>query len=71
MSDGTCRERAVSKVVSTLNQRFQPRNTADMVALFTTTIIDVVEATAPAPPRRQGKREWNESAETSAAFEMA
>ena len=46
ISDGLCRERVVTRVVSTLNQPFQPRDITGMVDLFTT-VINAVEAKVP------------------------
>ena len=71
MSDMMCRERIVARVVSTLWEHFQPRNTAGLAALFTTTIIDAVEAKALQTQRRHHQRGSCESAEISATLQIA
>ena len=58
MSDAKCRGEEVSKVVSNLTQSFQPRNTAGMVAMFTTNIIVAVKAQVLPTPRRQRQQAW-------------
>ena len=62
-----CRERVVARVVCTLKQPFQPCDIT--VDLFTTAVVNAIEAETPPPPRHQ--RGWCESAETSAAFKAA
>ena len=47
MSDEKCSHRVIVRVVSTLNQLIQPRNTSGMVEFFTTIIVDAVEKGVP------------------------
>ena len=67
MLGGKCRERVVARVISSLNQLLQPRNTSGMVEVFTTAILDAVENEVPSPPRRHRRHGWCESAEPLAA----
>ena len=58
MSDGMCRERLVDRVISTLNQPIQPRNTSGTVAFFTTAMIDAVDKEVPPPACSQHRHGW-------------
>ena len=71
MSDEKCRRRVVARVVSTLSQLVQPRNTPGVTEVFTTAVIDAVEKEVPPPPRRHHRRGWCASAEALAAFILA
>jgi len=71
LSDGERRHRIVERVVSTLNQPTQPRNTSGVVEFFTTTVMNAVEKEVPPPPRRHHRNGWCETPETVAAFKVA
>ena len=57
-SDAKCRERAVARVISTLNLLIQPRSTSGIVECLTAANIDAVEKEVPPPARVNRRNTW-------------
>ena len=71
-SDGDCRRRVMTRILSKLPfLPPQPNSISEMAESFADIILDAVAKEVPPPPRRTHKLGWCENAQTAAAFKIA
>ena len=58
MTDGECRKRETTSVMSALNHPPQPKLTSDVTDAFTVSILDPIKEEVPVEPRRHRKQAW-------------